>query len=459
MSYQKKMKLWVILLTIFSTAFVNETFVIQKNPNEESNMINPSVSDTGIQSNLSVYWNQTFGGTNGEDIGRSMVRCSSGGYLIAGWTNTSGAGDFDAILMKVFNNGTQDWNHTYGGTDEDFAYQVTECSGGGLAVFGDTKSFGPGGRELWLVRTDDSGNHLWNVTHGKVSGEDLGRSFVECDSGGFALCGVTINQSSDVWLIRTNPAGVHLWNKTYGGIEVDRCFQSHSIVECAGGGFCIAGYTISYGAGESDVYLIRTDAFGNMLWNKTYGGIYLDRPQALIECSSGGFLITANSMSYADGGAWMIRTDAFGEVLWNRTFNNTELGGAKFAVETPNRSFLIAGGSSEEGAGQGDGALILVDPQGNYVWGCMYGSATGDGVNSFVDLGNGDYTWVGYTHNWGTNDQDIWIVNFHVQLIPPGDTPDNWIYILIIAIVAVAAIGTTILVLYRIKKRRKSESN
>ncbi len=378
----------------------------------------------------------------------------AGGTYVAGWTNTSGAGDYDGILMKILDDGTQEWNHTYGGTDEDFVYQVIECSGGGIALFGDTKSFGPGGREMWLVRTDNSGNHLWNVTHGNVSCEDLGRSFVECNSGGFALCGVTTGLSSDVFLVRTNPAGIHLWNKTYGGIAVDRCFQSHSIVECAGGGFCIAGYTISYGAGESDVYLIRTDAFGNLLWNKSYGGIYLDRPQALLECSTGGFLITANSMSYADGGAWIIRTNSFGDVLWNCTYNQTEIGEAKFAVETSNSSFLIAGGSAEEGAGQGDGALILVDPQGDYVWGCTYGTTTGDGVYSFVDLGNRNYTWAGVTRNLGTNDQDIWIVNFYVELIPSGDTPNSWITYLIIGVIAIVVIGTSGLLIYWVKMRK-----
>jgi hypothetical protein len=252
---------------------------------------------------------------------------------------------------------------------------------------------------------------------------------------------------------------MHLWNKTYGGTDVDRCFQSHSIVECAGGGFCIVGYTISYGAGQSDVYLIRTDASGNMLWNKTYGGAYLDRPQALLECSDGGFLITANSMSYADGNAWIIRTDISGNVLWNQTYNTTELGGANFAVETPNRTFFIAGGSSGEGEGQGDGALIMISPQGEYVWGCTYGTKTGDNVYSLINLGNKNFTWVGNTHNLGTNDQDIWVVNFHVTLNPLDDAPIDWIRILIITIICVAIIGTTGIIIYWITKKKKEKAH
>ena len=152
----------------------------------------------------------------------------------------------------------------------------------------------------------------------------------------------------------------------------------------------------------------------------------------------------------------MIRTNAFGDVLWNCTYNNTELGGAKFAVETLNQSFLIAGWSSDEGTGQGDGAMIMVDSQGEYVWGCTYGTETGDGVSSFVDLGNGNFTWTGHTHNLGTNDQDIWMVNFHVELIPLGDTPNNWSTYVIIAVVAVVAVGLSIgLVLWLSKKKKR----
>ncbi|MBI4723126.1 MAG: hypothetical protein HY769_09080, partial [Candidatus Stahlbacteria bacterium] len=162
------------------------------------------------------------------------------------------------------------WTRTFGGTVDDWGCSVQECEGGGFIIAGETNSFGAGG-DVYLIRTNERGNTLWTKTFGGTN-YDEGWSVQECAGGGFIIAGKTgsfgAGDDADVYLIRTDAAGDTLWTKTYGGTDYD-C--SYSVQECAGGGFIIAGGTIPFfGAGAYDVYLIRTNEQGDTLWTRTF---------------------------------------------------------------------------------------------------------------------------------------------------------------------------------------------
>jgi len=207
---------------------------------------------------LSVQgFNQTYGGTE-TDGAMSVVQTSDGGYAMAGVTDSSGAGMTDSWLIKIDSAGNMEWNQTYGGTDYDDACSVVQTFDGGYALAGCTNSSGAGGDDFWLVKTDSAGNMEWNQTYGGPKRE-WAWSVVQTVDGGYAMAGQTNSSGAgmtDSWLIKTDSAGNMEWNKTYGGPGTD---YGYSLVQTFDGGYALAGFTNSSGAGDHDFWLIKTD--------------------------------------------------------------------------------------------------------------------------------------------------------------------------------------------------------
>ncbi len=192
------------------------------------------------------------------------------------------------------------WTRTYGGTEYDHGCSVQKCAGSGFIIAGCTFSFGASRSDVYLIRIEPNGDTLWTKTYGGTYWDD-GNSVQECTDRGFIIAGYTESfgaGSDDVYLIRTNADGDTLWTKTYGGTNSD---GGSSVQECAGGGFIIAGYTKSFGAGSDDVYLIRTNANGDTLWTRTYGGTAWDCGYSVQEYASGGFIIAGGTYSFGAG--------------------------------------------------------------------------------------------------------------------------------------------------------------
>jgi hypothetical protein len=207
-------------------------------------------------------WNQTYGGTD-SDGADSVVQTADGGFVLAGDTRLSWDSSADYWLIKTDASGNHEWNHTYGGAQSDHAHSVVQTTDGGYALAGETASFGAGRSDVWLVKTDASGTPLWDKTYGGRF-YDAAFSLVQTVDGGYALAGYSYSFGTDFnvpdfWLVKVDGNGNHVWNQTYGGPPLDR---ARCVVQTMDGGFALVGETWSYGAGEDDVYLVKTDEFG-----------------------------------------------------------------------------------------------------------------------------------------------------------------------------------------------------
>ena len=261
--------------------------------------------------NGDTLWTKTFGGELSE-TGSSVWQTKDEGYVITG-SKLSPVTDYDVWLIKTDTNGDTLWTKTYGGTLSDRGLSVQQTTDEGYIIAGFTSSFGSGLEDAWLIKTDAEGDTLWTKTFGGELSE-LGSSVQQTLDGGYVLVSPTYSfghGGSDIWLVKTDAYGDTLWTKTYGENLSD---WGRSVEQTSDGGYIITGYTTSSWDGSDDVWLIKTDLEGNMLWTKTYGGNLSDWGRSVEQTSDGGYIITGSTISFGIGvnDVWLIKTDSLG---------------------------------------------------------------------------------------------------------------------------------------------------
>jgi uncharacterized delta-60 repeat protein len=206
-----------------------------------------------------TVWQKTYGGS-GDDYAYSIQQTTDGGYIVAGWTSSFGAGNYDFYVIKLDANGNKVWEKTFGGSSEDRAYSIQQTTDGGYIVAGWTYSFGAGIYDVYIIKLDADGNKVWEKTFGG-SGWDEAFSIQQTTDGGYIVAGWTSSFGAgweDVYIIKLDADGNKVWEKTFGGSGWDEAF---SIQQTTDGGYIVAGYTD--GAGNTNVYVIRMDICSN----------------------------------------------------------------------------------------------------------------------------------------------------------------------------------------------------
>jgi hypothetical protein len=349
-------------------------------------------------------WVKTYGWSSGVEIpDGNMFQTSDGGYIVSGRTSSVGAGNYDAWLVKVDASGNLQWNKTWGGPQDDRIQDMVPTSDGGYALCCLANSFGAGSADFWLIKTDAGGNVQWNKTYGGT-GLDTPFWITQTSDGGYAMIGNTnsfgFNGSQDVWLVKTDGAGNMQWNKTYGGTGSENGYQ---IFKTSDGGFALSGSTASYGAGGSDAWFIKTDAAGTMQWNKTYGGNATEAIMGVVQTADGGYTIAALTTSFGAGNydAWLIRTDAAGNMQWNRTYGGAGLDYALHMLQTADGGCVILGFTASFGAGGSDVWLMKWDASGNLLWSRTYGGVNADQGWSLASTSDGGFMIAAMTESFG----------------------------------------------------------
>jgi len=329
-------------------------------------------------------WNRTYGapGTLNRESGQSVVQTDDGGYALAGYfDNYSEPSDDDFWLVKTDSLGNMEWNQTYGGADDDWAHSVVQTSDGGYVMAGFTDSYGAGYRDVYLVKTDSTGNMEWNKTYGGAHW-DLAHCVIQTSDEGYVVAGSTQSYGAgyhDVWLIKTDSTGSMQWNQTYGGTGFDRAY---SVVQTSDEGYTLAGVTDSFGAGDYDFWLVKTDSAGKMVWNQTYGGIQTEEAYSTIQTTDGGYVLTGGTTSFGASGydSWLVKTDSTGNMQWNQTYGEPLADLAYAVVQTVGGGYAMVGYSNyyiNSSYAVIDFCLVKT---------CSGGDVNGDGVIDIFDL-------------------------------------------------------------------------
>jgi hypothetical protein len=343
--------------------------------------------------------------------GGTVIETSDGGYIIGGWTYSYGSGGCDVYLVKTFSSGDSAWAKVYGGSLNDGCSSIEEIPGGGYILVGLTYSSGAGGSDVFIVRTDSAGDSLWTETYGG-SGDDCGESIQLTYDGGFIITGNRysfITNSSDVYLIKTDANGESLWTKTYGGKNNDRGF---AVVQTPDSGYVIAGRTESFGAGEYDVYLIRTNSIGDTMWTRTYGGINNDYCYSVSQTSDSGFIMAGHTRSFGSGNwdIYLIKTDMDGNVVWDKTYGESDIDESFSVKETSDSGYIVAGATRIPGSGNDDMFLLKTKSNGDTMWSSRYGGGDDDWGYGVEETSDGGYIVTGYTKSFGPGYCGVYLV-------------------------------------------------
>jgi len=359
---------------------------------------------------LSAGWERTYGGY-GIEQGRSIIQTTEGIYIIAGYTESYDAGGGDVYLLKIDAEGDTIWTRTYGGSQRDYSTSLSQTIDRGFIIAGYTQSFGAGESDFYLVKTDPYGDTLWTQTYGG-SQTDLGLSIVQTADGGYIFSGETESFGAggiDVFLVKTDAVGDTIWTRTYGGSGDDR---GYSIAQTSDGGYIIAGETEPLGADDSDIYLVKTDSAGDTLWTHTYGGSDYDRGRSVAQTSDGGYIIVGRTVSFGAGyeDVYLVKTDADGDTLWTRTYGGDLWDCGNTIANTTDGGYIIAGYTYSFGIGEVNIYLIKINNDGDTLWTRTYG---GDGcqiARSVSQTTDGGYIIVGYTDSFGAGEYDIYLI-------------------------------------------------
>jgi hypothetical protein len=351
-----------------------------------------------LDANGDTMWTRSYGAPGGYSQARDVKQTADGGYIIAGWTEGSGAAVRDAYLMKLNASGDSVWARMYGGAYSDWAHSVVECSGG--YVFCGRSEF-VSDYDYYLVRTNEMGDTVWTRKYKIDYGGGTNRQeYAECVTavaqGGFAVVG-TANMPTggwNIWLITVDEGGDTVWTRTYDYGYHDYGF---SVVQTADSGFAIAGGAQTVTTGTYDYLLLRTDPTGATLWSSILGYWGDDWGYSVVQTSDGGFLLGGTGYNPVDPysmDCFLWKTDENGDSLWTGFYGgmssyNDEDGGLQ-AIETADGGYAIAGYSNAFG---NDYQYYIVKLEGaGYACGDANGEGsvtTGDGYAILNYFGSG----------------------------------------------------------------------
>jgi len=355
-------------------------------------------------------------GDTSDEVAWSMTPTADGGYAVAGMTQSFGAGDYDILVVKLDSSGDLSWARTFGGPAYDDAVCVIQTPDRGFVVGGTTYNSAAGdpdfsNPDLLVLRLDDGGNLSWARSFGGP-GDDYFFSLALAPAGGFVVTGQTFSfgaGSSDMLLMELDSSGNLSWARTFGGAGVD---LAYSVICTADGGCALAGITESFGAGDRDFFLVKTDKSGNLSWARTFGGEGDDAAWSMTQAPDGGYVLAGRTESFGAGSYdfLVLKLDKAGTLSWARTFGGEGDETANLVARAPDGGYAVAGYTQSFGAGSSDMFMLKMDKSGTLSWARTFGWWDHEGASSVAVTPGRGYVLAGATKSYGAGMSDFLVV-------------------------------------------------
>jgi len=374
---------------------------------------------------------QIIFGSYSQDGGLAVVQTDDTGYVFTGYWGISSYSNM--FLIKTNSSGDLLWSHLYEGEPGPplltYGVSLAKSKDNGFIVYGNDNA------NLYLVKTDENGDTIWTKSYGTYYGFSA-TCIRQCEDDGFILVAESdsiANSIGHIYVLKTDENGDSIWSNTYG-FGGYRDEYSYSIVETDDGGFALLGYSSSaiYPA-TRDIYLYRTNSVGDTIWTKKYGGSNEDIGYCIQKTQDDGFIIMGSTMSFGNGGyeAYLIKTDSNGNVIWEKTYGGLDNEWGNYVCKTSDGGYILVGSTQSFSSGGYDVYLIKTDLNGNQQWSKTFGGVVDDIGYSVQQTFDGGYIIVGIRGDdiyliktdvngnaTGTNEIDLSAIISEVKISP-----------------------------------------
>lgn len=393
----------------------------------------------------SIQWQKSFGGSNNETA-KSIVQTPDGGYITAGFSKSSDGnatinqGDNDFWVVKMDALGTFQWQKSLGGSGDDQANSICTTSDGGYVVAGFTNSsngditLNKGSSDYWIVKLNALGNIVWQKTYGGQA-QDIATSVKQTTDGGYIVTGYSSSSNGDItgnhgqtdyWVVKLDSSGNLQWQKALGGTNNERAFE---IQQTSDGGYIVSGDTYSSNSGDvssaafgsRDFWIVKLGSTGNITWEKRFGGYGEDNAYSINQTSDSGYIISGTTTSIngnisfnnGQGDFWIIKLDALGNLQWEKALGSVTYDQAYSVKQTPDGNYIATGYlSSNTGVAESEPLastqywVVKLDTLGNLLWHKSYGGNGNEAAYSIISTTDGGLAVAGYS-NTNPNNGDV----------------------------------------------------
>ncbi len=332
--------------------------------------------------NGNAIWSRTYGGSM-DDRGQAVIETSDGGFAVTGYAMSADGdasnneGFHDNWVLRLDGQGNLLWEQSFGFSGHDHSYDLVETPEGGLFFTGflDITSARADGYtekhasltrhgvgEFWGTKLDSGGEIEWRSYFGGTN-NDRAHAVARAYDGGYVMAGFSESDDFDIsdprgsydfWVVKVSETGELAWQHSYGGTEID---IANDVAQTHDGGYVITGSTISADGdvsasqGGSDAWVIKIDAQGQLLWERTYGGSAFEAAEAICPTRDGGFVVVGNSRSTdkdvgtnaGENDLWIFKVDSRGQLLWEQALGGTDLDFGFDILESSDGAILVVG--------------------------------------------------------------------------------------------------------------------
>lgn len=368
------------------------------------------IACASTNANAQLTFQKAYGGT-AADYANSVRQTYDNGYIIAGTTTSFGSGGRDILVIKTNTSGDTLWTKTFGGpTDNEYGFCVQQTTDSGFIVSGVASSFNDVAGDMYLIKLNVTGDTLWTRTYGG-NGYEWGSFVQQTSDGGYILTGQTPAFGAggfDAYLVKLDAAGDLSWTKTYGGsgLEIGSAVQQTS-----DSGYILTGQIDSYGAGSGDFYLVKTDNLGDVVWTKAYGVADEESGVTVKQTTDGGYIIGGNS----GNDMCLLKTDSSGALVWSKKYGGSFIDQCYEVLQTNDSGYMVCGKSfSFSSSADYDAYIVKTDNQGIVEWSKTYGASgspsANDVVYSIQQTNDGGYIMAGETYGFGTGFMNVYLI-------------------------------------------------
>jgi hypothetical protein len=391
-----------------------------------------------------IEWQKSLGGS-GSDIARSIRQTADGGYIVAGYSKSTDGdvagnhGRDDSWIVKLDAGGNFLWQKSLGGSGSDSASSIQQTADGGYIVAGYSNSTDgdvAGNHSLhncWIVKLDAEGKFFWQKSLGG-SGFDYATSIQQTTDGGYIIAGSSNSNSTggdvfdhsdyDCWIVKLDAEGKLLWQKSLGGSGSD---YASSIQQTVDGEYIISGSSNSNNGdvvgnhGNADSWVAKLDAGGKLVWQKPLGGSGDDGAYSVQQTADGEYIVAGSSSSNngdvsgnhgGDRDYWIVKLNAEGNLFWQRALGGSDARGdiASSIQQTTDGGYIVAGWSASNDGdvsgnhGNYDYWIVRMDAEGKLLWQRSLGGSGVDIAHSVQQTADGGYIVAGWS---ASNDGDV----------------------------------------------------